>query len=126
MTLLFDGKRLLFEERSGCLCRALSLHLPFDGVLQLNGSQRFASKGKVIRIPLRHFKEGCNTLLLRVDRRAYPVEGLCRTGETLCPTGFPCEDTAVALLGRLEALEALVAELTARLEEQELPTMLFS
>lgn len=126
MTLLFDGDRLLFAERRGCLCRTLSLYLPFDGVLTLNGTAHFASIDKVIRIPMRRFSEGSNTLIFKRDRRTYSVEGLFRAGEALRPTGFPCEDTAVALLSRLEALEGLVAELSDRLAEERRSPSLFS
>lgn len=126
MTLLFDGKRLLFEERGGCICHTLTLHLPFDGILLLNGTTRFASKNKVIRIPIRHFKEGDNSMLFRTDCHAYPVEGLRRAGETLRPTGLSHEETIVSLLTRLTALEEVMRELAERVERQEHTLLLFS
>ena len=126
MTLLFDGSRLLFEERRGCLCSTLSLRLPFDGLLRLNGISLFASKDKLIRIPMRHFKEGNNEMSFQKGRHLYPVEGLVRSGEALRPKGFPCEDTAVALLSRIETLEGLLAETVERLSALESPPSLFT
>ncbi len=123
MKLLLHGNCLIFAERRGTR-RPLTLHLPFDGLLRLNGMP-FASKAKAVTLPAHALREGSNTLLFTTGGRTYPVEELCLTGEVLTPTGFPCEGAVAELLVRLSALEETVAALVGAREEEARAHSLF-
>ena len=58
--------------------------------------------------------EGENLLFFRTAYRAYPCEGLHRTGETVAPCGLPRDEWLTDLLLRTEAL----AERVRRAEER--------
>ena len=126
MTLLFNGRRLLFAERALPVGADVTLHFPFDGALLINGTHRLSTEKGTLRLPLHHLTEGRNTLLFKRERHALPVEGLTREGSVLRPAGFPLEETALALLSRLSALEAKVAALREQEAKRADPPSLFS
>ena len=116
MKLLLHGNCLIFAERRATR-GPLALHLPFDGLLRVNGTP-FASKAKTVTLPAHALREGSNVLLFTAGGRTYPVEELCLTGEVLSPTGFPCADAIADLLIRLTALEEAVASLVEAREKE--------
>ena len=126
MRLLFDGRRLLFADRALPSAPKLTLLFPFDGTLSVGGRHRIPTEKQRLCLPLHLLDEGKNRLLFRKDGQVLPVEGLVREGNTLRPTGFPLEETALALLARLEELESQLSDLKEQEARRADPSSLFS
>ena len=62
----------------------------------------------------------------RKDGQVLPVEGLVREGNALRPTGFPLEETALALLTRIGDLEAQLSVLKEKEAKRADAPSLFS
>ena len=126
MRLLFDGRRLLFADRALPSASNLTLLFPFDGTLLVGGHHRIATEKQALSLPLHLLCEGKNHLLFRKDGQVLPVEGLVREGNALRPTGFPLEETALALLTRIGDLEAQLSVLKEKEAKRADAPSLFS
>ena len=113
MTYLLEDGLLYFSERTRVRADRISLRLPIDGVLLLNGT-RYYPKNGVVRLSPHALREGENTLALRAENRTLPAEGLLFDGEFLTPAGLPQEALLLHAMKRISALEERVRFLEER------------
>ena len=114
MTLLFDGERAFFEERTARAAEGLSLSLPADSSLLCNGV-RLSPASDSLHIPRAALYPGENTLTLKKDEHLYPCEGLIYDGETVTPCGMPTEAIIATQCKKIASLASKVDALSARL-----------
>ncbi len=108
-----------FADRTVPRDAQVSLLFPEDGVLILNGEHRYSCREGLVSLPVSALAEGENLLFFRTAYRAYPCEGLRRTGETVAPCGLPRDEWLTDLLLRTEALADRVRRVEERLAALE-------
>ena len=114
MTLLFDGERAFFAERTSRTAEGLTLCLPKDSVLLCNGV-RLSPASDSLHIPRSALYPGENTLALKKNGHLYPCEWLIYDGATVVPCGMQTEAIIATQCKQIASLASKVNTLSDRL-----------